>query len=298
MAKKEIKNLGASVRAKLMQISKDRKVDFNSILLQYLHERFLYRLSISDYKENFILKGALSFLAYDITRLRPTKDIDFLGKATANDLENIKNIMQIVSNIETADGVTFNSENITAEKIKEDADYEGVRVKIEGSLGTIKQKIQLDIGFGDIIVAGPKEINFPVLLEFPSPNIKVYSKESMIAEKFQAMVFLNYATSRLKDFYDIFFLASSFSFELKTLNEAINSTFTKRNTPLSDRNVVFSDSFKNDKDKNEMWSAFLKRLKLDSDLSFTEVMEKLKVFLEPVFNESEGKWNPKLWRWE
>lgn len=298
MTKKEVKNIGASVKTKLMQLAKNRSVDFNSILLQYLHERFLYRLSISDYKENFILKGALSFLAYEISRLRPTKDIDFLGRATANDLENIKNIMKIVSETEYIDGVTFNSETITLERIKEDAEYEGVRVKIKGNLGTIKQKIQLDIGFGDIIVDGPKEINFPVLLEFPSPNIKVYSKESMIAEKFQAIVFLNYTTSRLKDFYDIFFLASSFSFDLKILKEAVNSTFTKRETPLSDRQVVFSDQFKNDKNKNEMWDAFLKRLKIDSNLNFEQIMQKIKVFLEPVFIDDKGIWNPELWRWE
>jgi predicted nucleotidyltransferase component of viral defense system len=298
MVKKEIKNLGASVRTKLMALSKERRVDFNSILIQYFHERFLYRLSISDYKENFILKGALSFLAYDISRLRPTKDIDFLGKVTANDLENIKNIMQEVSSIEATDGINFNPANITVERIKEDADYEGVRVKIEGNLGTIKLKIQLDIGFGDIVVAGPKDIDFPVLLEFPIPNIKVYSRESMIAEKFQAIVYLNYTTSRLKDFYDIIFLAQGFAFDLSTLKEAINQTFNKRNTPLDDRKLVFSDEFKNDKDKQDMWLAFLKRVKLESNLNFSEATDKNHDFLEPVFTEEKGIWNPELWRWQ
>ncbi|MBC7474479.1 MAG: nucleotidyl transferase AbiEii/AbiGii toxin family protein [Candidatus Sericytochromatia bacterium] len=298
MAKKEVKNIGLSVRAKLLTLSKERNIDFNSILIQYFHERFLYRLSTSDYRNNFILKGALCFLAYDISRLRPTKDIDFLGKATANDLENIKKIMQTVTSIEVADGVIFNPKNITVERIKEDADYEGVRVKVESNLASVKIRIQLDIGFGDIVVAGPNDIYFPVLLGFPVPHISVYSRESMIAEKFQAIVYLNYTTSRLKDFYDIIFLAQSFEFELSTLKEAIKQTFSKRNTPLDGRKLVFSNEFKTNQDKQDMWLAFLKRVKIESNLNFSDTMGKICDFLDPVFTKEKGIWNPKPWSWE
>ena len=175
-------------------------------MLQYFQERFLYRLSVSPYREHFILKGALLFFLYDAHRLRPTKDIDLLGRAQSNDLKNIREVVQQIAQIEVPDGVVFTKESTTVEIIKESEEYSGVRVKIEAKLTSARQTLQIDIGFGDRIVPGPVEIEFPVILDQPAPRIKGYSKESVISEKLEAIVRFNFLTSRMKDFYDILFL--------------------------------------------------------------------------------------------
>ncbi len=188
MAKNQIKNIAASVRARLLTIAKKCGRDFDAVLLQYLQERFLYRLSLSPYRHHFILKGALLFVAYDMSLLRPTKDIDFLGTSTSNDMEVIRRMIVEIAKIEVQDGVTFMTEPVTVEHIKEDAEYEGVRVSLAASLTTARKVLQLDVGFGDVIIAGPLEMDFPVLLgDQPTPRLLVYSRESAIAEKFEAL---------------------------------------------------------------------------------------------------------------
>jgi predicted nucleotidyltransferase component of viral defense system len=231
-----ITNLGASIRAKLYNVARETERDFDSILLQYFQERFLYRLSISEFRRNFILKGALLLLAYKMPLLRPTKDIDFLLRSITNNQEKIKSIIGQVASIEAMDGVSFVIESISAESIIENADYGGIRVKIGAMLDNARKVLQLDIGFGDIVVAGPVEMDFPILLEEqPVPHLQVYSTESAIAEKFEALVKLNILSSRMKDIYDILFLAAHESFSLKTMHKAILETFRNRVTPLKDR---------------------------------------------------------------
>lgn len=283
---KEIKNIGASIRARLTNIARQTGRDFNALLLQYYQERFLYRLSTSPYKGNFILKGALLFIVYEMPFTRPTKDVDFLALTIPNDLHEIENIVRGISMIDVKDGVEFNPESISVERIIEDADYEGVRIKLEGSLENARNTLQLDIAFGDVIVAGPVEMNYPVLLEDqPIPKLQVYSRESSVAEKFEAIVKLNIVTSRMKDFYDILFMAQNETFNLKTLRKAIDETFKNRMTPLEDRKAIFSKDFKTSKDKQEQWTVFLNRSRLDAYETFAEVVEKLELFLEPVCNE-------------
>ena len=214
--------MGASVRARLLDMAKKTGRDFDAVLVRYFQERFLYRLSRSPYERHFILKGALLFLVYEMPFFRPTKDIDFLGSATSNDMGNIKSMIREIAGLHLPDGVIFYPDSVKAERIKEDADYEGVRVKLEATLSGARKTLQLDIGFGDIVVPGPVEMEFPVLLEgLPVPSLMVYSKESAIAEKFEALVKLNFLTSRMKDVYDILFLASQESFRLATMREAI-----------------------------------------------------------------------------
>jgi hypothetical protein len=235
-------------------------------------------------------------------RVRPTRDIDFLGQAIGNDPEEIRGALKNIAGTQVDDGVTFKCDRISVERIKEETDYEGVRAKIETELGGARNVLQLDIGFGDRIIGGPVEIDFPVLLDLPAPKIQVYSKGSAIAEKFEAIVTLSFITSRMKDFYDILDLASHESFNFDTLHEAIFATFDRRGTPLADRSVIFGDEFKRSKDKQEQWQAFLTRSRLESYQQFAEAVERLRVFLDPACSARKPKgrrsaWHPESWKW-
>ncbi|MCK4761186.1 MAG: nucleotidyl transferase AbiEii/AbiGii toxin family protein [Candidatus Aminicenantes bacterium] len=283
MKEREIKDISASVRARLFNIAKQTGREFDAVVLQYLQERFLYRVSASSFKDNFVLKGALLLLTLDISTFRPTKDIDMLGIKIPGSVENIKKIMQQIAGVECNDGIHFNRAAIEAEKIKEGAEYEGVRVKIETTLGKIRRRLQLDIGFNDVMAVGPTDGKFPVLLDFPIPRIKFYSFESVIAEKFEAIVKLDYQTSRMKDFYDIHFLTGVSSFEMKKLKKAILATFKHRGTDVEKRRVVFADEYKSDPTKKVQWEAFLRKNGLEAAGSFNESVGKIEQFLEPIF---------------
>ncbi len=299
---KKRKNLAASVRARLLNIAKEKQRDFNAVLLQYFQERFLYRLSISPYKDNFVLKGALLFLIYQMPRLRPTKDMDFLGNAIANNLEKMKMIIRNIIRMAAEDGVNFEQDSVTLESITEAGDYQGIRIRLDGRLGSVRKKIQLDVGFGDVVMDGPVEMYFPTLLDNPAPLIKIYSLESAIAEKFEAIVKYNFLSSRMKDFYDILYLAQHHSFKFNTLHAAIDATFKNRHTSLTDRRVVFDRKFKNDPAKQEQLHAFLERNKLEGEKFFNKVVGLLEDFLEPVCHRPDEqntnkKWNVNSWCW-
>ena len=299
---KATKDIAASVRARLLNIARSNGRDFDALLLQYMQERFLYRLSISPYRRNLILKGALLFLAYEMSLLCPTKDIDFLGFSTPNELNEIRNAVVAIASIDLDDGVRFNHESVIVEQITEGTDYKGVRVKLEVRLTAARKMLQLDIGFGDTVVPGPVEMDFPTLLDDqPSPNLLVYSRESAIAEKFEALVSLNILTSRMKDIYDILFLAERETFSLLTLREAIMTTFARRSTQLEDRHMLFSQDFYTNRDKKAQWKAFLRRSRLQLSPTFPEVVTRLMVFLEHVCSSTamnNAIWNPADWNWK
>jgi predicted nucleotidyltransferase component of viral defense system len=305
MKKREIKNLGASVRARLTNIARETKRDFDAILLQYFQERFLYRLSISPYHSAFVLKGALLFLVYEMPFLRPTKDVDFLVRSKSKDNVTIKGMIQDIARIDVEDGVRFFPESASLESVMEDADYAGLRVKLKGSLDKAIKTLQIDIAFGDVLVAGPIEMEFPLLLDDqPAPRLKVYSNESSIAEKFQSLVKLNILTSRMKDIYDILFLASHQPFQMHLLRKAIVKTFKRRGTPIEDRKFIFTNKFRSSKEKQTQWKAFLRRSRLESYKSFDEAMDHMELFLEPVCSRGsllpgdQLTWNPEKWIWK
>jgi predicted nucleotidyltransferase component of viral defense system len=305
MKKREIKDLGASVRARLMNIARETKRDFDAILLQYFQERFLYRLSISPFRSDFILKGALLFLVYEMPFLRPTKDVDFLVRSKSRDNVTIKNMIQDIARIDVEDGVRFLPESVSLESVMEDADYKGLRVKLKGSLDKARKTLQIDIAFGDVLVAGPVEMEFPLLLDDqPVLRLKVYSKESTVAEKFQSLVKLNILSSRMKDIYDILFLASHQPFQMHLLRNAIVKTFNRRGTPIQDRKSIFTKEFKSSKEKQTQWIAFLRRSHLESYKTFDKAIDHLEIFLEPVCSRKpllsgdELTWNPKNWSWK
>lgn len=255
----DIKNMAASVRARLYNIAKKEKINFDLVLLLFMQERFLYRLSISEYNPKFILKGGLLILSTTNIKTRPTRDIDFLGHNIPNDIQEIKNIIEKVCQIEDNDGVTFDPSSITVERITEGSDYEGVRIKVKSYLGNARKTLQLDIGFGDVIVPGVVELDYPVLLDFNNPKLKSYSFESVIAEKFEAMLRLSFINSRMKDFYDIYLLSDIKSFDGRVLQEAIFSTLQRRKTPLEKEHLLFADKFANDKNIIKQWHGYLKR---------------------------------------
>ncbi len=280
---KSIKNIAASVHQRLLTKARESSRPFNELLQYFAIERFIYRLSRSPHADKFILKGALMFSVWCGPASRPTMDIDLLGKID-NRLEVISAAIKDACLMDVeADGIFFNTETVEAVRITEDAEYEGVRVRVHGSLGNARVSIQIDIGFGDVIVPNPNTVLYPAILDFPVPELKGYTMESTIAEKFQAMVKLGILNSRMKDFYDIWILSRSFDFKGEVLAEAVEKTFANRNTPITLNAAVFDPSFGIDMDKNVQWQGFIRKTKLiDTPGSFEEVIAVVKLFLEPL----------------
>jgi predicted nucleotidyltransferase component of viral defense system len=295
---KQIKDIAASVRARLLNIARGAGRNFDAVLLQYFQERFLYRLSISPFKKQFILKGALVFLTDSMSRFRPTKDIDLAGRFHT---ANLKKIMCDILVIPCEDGVQFNVDQIAIEDIAVESEYQGFRVKVPVQLGVARKKLQIDIGFGDVVYPKPVIREFPGLLDLPTPRILIYPKETIIAEKFEAIIRFNRLTSRMKDFYDILLLAQSNDFQSDVLRTAITKTFKNRNTNLKTRNIIFQQAFKEDKLKQHQWRSFLTRNSIAFDKNFSEAVQLLEAFIEPMLNDVEitinKVWQSQSWSW-
>lgn len=293
---REIKDLSASVRQKLYNLSKARNRPFDEITQYFAMERFLRRLGESKYKDRFILKGALIFTVWEAPQSRATRDIDLLGYVS-NTVENLSAVVREICNVQVeADGLTFKSESIVAERIKEDADYEGVRVSFTVYLGKTRIPMQIDIGFGDSVFPDATAIDYPVLLDLPSPMLKGYPRETVVAEKLEAMVKLGQLNSRMKDFYDIWLLAEYFDFDGSTLKKAIVETFANRKTELTPEPFVFSEAFTEDTQKHTQWAAFLRRTRIESaPKDLNSAIETLKKFLLPIIVTSDERKTPKKW---
>jgi predicted nucleotidyltransferase component of viral defense system len=255
-------NLAASVHQRLLNKAKESSRPFNELLQYFAIERFIYRLSKSPHADQFILKGALMFSAWCGLESRPTMDIDLLGKVD-NQLDTITTVMKDACLTDVKpDGMSFDANTVEGVRITEDAEYEGVRVRVHGSLGKARISIQIDIGFGDVIVPDARTMSYPAILDFPAPMLKGYTMESTIAEKFQAMVKLGVLNSRMKDFYDIWFLSQTFDFKGEVLTEAIEKTFEKRSTLINLEAALFDPSFGMDRDKDVQWKGFISKAKL------------------------------------
>lgn len=272
------KNIDQSVKDRLKNLARSSERDYNFVCIQYMHERFLARLEQSEYKGQFILKGALLLLAYDMPRVRPTKDIDFLGEQLSNKSDNIELAIRQIAEIELEDGVQFYGDKIEIDEITKDTDYSGLRVRLSATVGGDHQRLQIDIGFGDVIIHGPVEMTYPAMLDFEPPKVNAYSLESAIAEKLQAIVSLGIFGSRMKDIYDIWFLTKNKQFNKDRLTEAIETTFKKRNTDIGDIKLIFENGFIQDSNKAKQWVAFLRRTTIDEQISFEFVMEDLKIY--------------------
>jgi predicted nucleotidyltransferase component of viral defense system len=296
----ERKNLPASIHQRLLNKAHESGRAFNELLQYYAIERLLYRLSISEYSELFTLKGALMFNAWGLTNLRPTRDIDLLGH-TQNTVDAVLKIFQDLSNLEAEpDGLEFDPVHIQSERIKEDADYEGIRITMTARLGKTRLTIQIDIGFADVITPAPERLDYPTILDFPVPHLYGYPPETVIAEKFQAMTVLGMANSRMKDFYDIWMLITNFEFDGMIIQTAIERTFQNRSTELPDeRHIVFKDEFA--ESKRDQWNAFSRRLRDENAVAIHQIVVLMRDFFFPVLHASEQgtvlkkKWKNK-WR--
>lgn len=290
-----------SVKARLKNLAIKEGKQFDYYLMLYFIERLLYRLSISNYSDVFILKGGLFLYTILDENARATKDVDMLAKEISNQLDSIKAIFLEISSIDVDDGVKFINDSIEVERIKEDADYEGVRVKLLAKLDNTKKILQLDIGFGDVIVPEAKEIEYPSLLKMEKTKVKAYSVESVIAEKFEAMVYLGDFNSRMKDFYDIYSLSKKFDFDGPVLQQAIVATFKKRGVSLNQKPHIFTTAFINSVDKKRQWESFKKRIKYQSEVDFETVMKSIVSFLEPVIEQIdlfEKRWSSSDQQWK
>jgi predicted nucleotidyltransferase component of viral defense system len=244
-------------------------------------ERFLYRLSQSAHAERFVLKGALMLRVWRSPEYRPTMDIDVLGIASNEEAGIVLQIRDILAANVVIDGLAFDTDSIQAERIVEDADYEGIRIRFLATLGSAKIHMRIDIGFGDVVYPDPEESDLPTLLDFPPPRLLCYSRESSISEKFEAMVKLGALNSRMKDFYDIWLLSRQFDFDGVKLTEAIRRTFERRGTKLPLEIEAFAEPFI--EEKQTQWTAFCKRLQQDHvPSSFGEIVISVDRFLSPI----------------
>jgi hypothetical protein len=277
------KNIAASVRQRLLDKARETGRPFNELLQYFAMERFLYRLSRSPYANKFVLKGALMLIVWEAPLSRPTMDIDLLGRID-NSIETIVEVTRQICRHEVEpDGIVFDVTGIEAENIAEDADYEGIRIRFRGSLDTARFIIQLDIGFGDIVVPSPEPTNYPTLLDLPAPRLRGYSRESTIAEKFEAMVKLGILNSRMKDFFDIWLMSRQFDFEGPIVAEAISKTFSTRGTNIQAKPIALARAFGEDLEKAAQWRGFVRKNRLvDVPQNLAEVVTAIADFLRPI----------------
>jgi hypothetical protein len=294
--------MAASIRQRLLNLARQRKEDFGLLLTKYGLERVLYRIAISNYRDLFVLKGALLFELWTEERYRPTRDADFLARSQ-NDPERFEEIFGEICEIKVDDGLFFDVSTIKAERITEDADYEGIRVKFVGNLENAHIPLQIDLGFGDVITPAPVETEIPSMLDLAPSKLLTYPRESVVAEKFEAMVSLGIANSRMKDFHDIQRLSREFSFRGIILSEAIGRTFAARSTQLpSGIPLAFTAEFFDDADKKRQWTAFCRKNRgYVTEVSLQSVCEEIAAFLIPIIqaingrSAAPGKWSAGTW---
>jgi len=272
-----------SLKAKLLVYSKEHGKVHQNTLTKFFQERFLYRLSQSEYRQNFLLKGGA--LAYTVSGdvSRHTRDIDFLLSRLQSDQANLANIFRGICSIQANDGIVFDSDSITVGETQKEGQYGGIRIRANAKLGRISQQIQIDIGIGDHVTPGPQEIEFPTILdELPPPILWAYSLETLVSEKFNAMIDLGEFNSRFKDFYDIYMFVARC--DEKILEEAVKNTFIRRGTKVTRDHPVFQEYFFEDKNRVNKWARFLKKNHL-GQIDFLDVHKVLLKYLYPVYSE-------------
>jgi len=269
-------NRAASIRARLKNQVDATRGDHNLLLTRYGLERLLYRLSVSAHAQNFVLKGAMLLaLWYDVPQ-RPTRDADLLGFG-ADDIESIAKVFREICAIKVDDAIEFDAQSVQTSRIRHDAGYGGVRVEIGAMLDRARIKLQVDIGFGDVVTPAASEVTYPVLLDdLPAPRLRAYPKYTVIAEKFQALCVLGLANSRMKDYFDMWLLTSGSDVEAGVLAKAISATFVRRKTDLPvDWPTGLTPEFATDATKQTQWRAFLRKNSLTAPV-LSEVVDALR----------------------
>jgi len=277
-----VRNIGASIRDRLLYKARAENLDYNLLLTRYALERLLYRMSVSEQRDQFLLKGALLFdLWFDVPH-RPTHDADFLGFGSA-EIPHLEQLFQGICRIEVEDGILFQPESVKAAEIRKEANYAGVRVTLMGMLDSARCPVQVDIGFGDAVVPGPEDALYPIILPgLPAPQLRVYPRYTVVAEKLEALTSLGMLNSRMKDFFDLWVLAKHSDFDGSVLLRAVATTFERRHTAVPEGLPIgLSDEFISDTQKGKQWQAFLRKNALDP-MPLLVVIADLREFLSPV----------------
>lgn len=277
---KPIRNMGASVRTRLLNLAKQRNQQFQLLLTRYVLERLLYRLSLTKHRDHFVLKGAMLMTNWFADPYRQTRDVDFLGFGNS-DPEMMLDVFREICAVEADDGVDIDTAALRIDQIREGLEYGGLRIKTTAVVGGARVNVVIDIGFGDAIEPGLEEIELPVLLDLPTPRLRAYVRETVIAEKFQAMVMLGLANSRMKDIYDIWILSRTYEFTGDRLARAIAATFARRQTaiPVEPPDALTS-AFAEDAVKRQQWAAFVNDAAAQPG-SLADVLDDLVAFLMP-----------------
>jgi len=278
------RNIGASVRQRLLNLAHARGQPMDLLLTRYALERLLHRLSLSPHRERFVLKGAMLLATWFDEPHRATRDVDLLGFGDAAEDALLGTFREIMA-VEVDDGVNFDLKGLKIEAIREEVEYGGSRLRTTAALAGARIPITVDIGFGDAVEPGIEDIDLPVLLDMPSPHLRAYPPETVIAEKFHAMVALGRANSRMKDYYDVWMLIDSFELEPQRMRPAIVATFARRNTEIpATVPDGLSDEFSADAGKRRQWDAFARTLSgqvPELDRVVREVRKRLMAFTAP-----------------
>jgi hypothetical protein len=293
-------NLSQSIRQRLLNLARQTEQDYNRILVRYSLERLLYRLSISDAADRFVLKGAMLFAVWTGHQYRATQDLDLLGLGD-NSPEAMTKVFGDILRVEpeVPDAMSYLPETIKAGFIRDETKYRGVRLRLVSLLGNARIPLSIDIGFGDAVSPPPVVGQFPAMLDLPAPTLHMYCRETSIAEKLHAMVELGLVNSRMKDFADIWHLSRHFDFDGPVLAEAISQTFHRQETPLETRPTALTQEFVQQDDTQNHWRAFLARTEPEGiPQELAAVIEDLVGFLLPILeylnekNNLPTKWSP------
>lgn len=280
MAKPPVKNVAASVRDRLANLAREHKQPFELLLTRYVLERLLYRLSQTPHGSRFVLKGAMLLTTWLEAAFRPTRDLDLLGYGDP-DPDTMLGVFADVCAIDFDDGVVFDVAALEIDQIREELEYGGLRIKTNATVGRTRVRVIVDIGFGDAVEPQAAEVDLPVLLDQPAPRLRTYPPETVIAEKFQAMVALGRANSRMKDFYDIWVLSRAYRFEGDSLARAIAATFARRRTEIpTEPPDALTEAFAEDSAKAKQWKAFMENIEVDV-VPLVDVIADLAAFLMP-----------------
>jgi predicted nucleotidyltransferase component of viral defense system len=278
--RKPVQNIGASVRARLLNLAKERNQPFELLLIRYTLERLLYRLSTSKHRERFALKGAMLMRQWLDDPHRPTRDLDLLGFGDSDPELTLKIFRELCA-VKADDAVVFDIDGLVVDRVRDESGYSGLRLKTYATVDGARVRVVIDIGYGDATEPGLNDIELPVLLDQPAPNLRAYPYETVIAEKFQAMVVLGLANSRLKDFYDIWILAQTYAFKDDRLAQAIAATFARRKTEIpTERPDGLTSAFASDPTKQQQWAGFVEEVAVNPG-PLVDVVEALASFLLP-----------------
>jgi predicted nucleotidyltransferase component of viral defense system len=299
MTKRPLTNVSASVHDRLLKRSRKTGEDFQFLFQRYAAERLLYRLGQSTHRAQFVLKGAMLFALWGGSMYRPTRDLDFTGYGPSEVDAIVTTFRDICTFAVPDDGINFHAATLTADPIRDDTEYNGLRVRFRATLGNARIEMQIDIGFGNAIEPGANDVLYPTLLDAPAPNIRAYPHEAVVAEKFHALVILGERNTRMKDFYDLYTLATQFAFDGALLTRAIAATFERRKAKIdSALPAALAPRFFSDAARAAQWRAYLDRNRLPGAPSdFTQVGEQIQGFLGTIWAAlAEGKPLKDNWR--